>query len=98
MIISEETELGRNTVVKDHDGHIVGKVIWFDTETKKAELYAVVSLFSDKKENHLMTTKVYMDGVPGTSIKFNERKAPTFHCLLIGCHAYHRKTGKKIID
>lgn len=96
MIISEGTELGTNTIIKNHDGHAVGKVKWFDTKTKKAELYAVVSLLN--KDNQLTGIKIYTDGNPGVSIGDKERKIPTFHCLLIGCDAYHRKTGKKISE
>lgn len=42
MVIAGGTELGSNVIVKTLDGFIVNGVKWFDTETKKAELYATV--------------------------------------------------------
>ena len=84
MVIAGGTELGSNVIVKTLDGFIVNGVKWFDTETKKAELYATVVLNNGIESK----TKRYPDQ--------DKLEMPTFQCTLYDCKAYDKKTGNEL--
>ena len=93
MIITENTKQGIHAkIVSKHDANIsVGKVKWFNTETKEAEIYATLVL-SINKEIH--TNKVATTG--DANIIVGKRKIVTFKCHLHDYIAIDKRTGKEI--
>lgn len=90
MIIKETDDIARNILIVNALGKKIYKVKEFDTETKKAVMYAMI-LTDDS------TPKV---AIKGNSLAFwcieGERTVVTFECHLLGCKAIDKTTGEEI--
>lgn len=98
MLITIESSIGQDTILRNKNGAIVSHVISFDTITKEAEVFAY--LYFKETENgpaEKMCATRWIHSDKKHSILENGRELITFKCHLDGVKAFSRLTGEEII-
>lgn len=93
MIIKEGDDIAKHVEIRDPYGHKVSGVKEFDTETKKATMYARIGL---TKSNGDKFYRVALIGEFSVTDRSKAREVVTFVCTLQGYKAYDKRTNEVI--